>query len=50
MAVIYKKLWNLLINKDMKKSGLEREAKITYYAIVNNIAFYAEVFSCEVPK
>lgn len=28
MAVSYKKLWKLLIDKDMKKSDLEREAKI----------------------
>lgn len=27
MAVSYKKLWKLLIDKDMKKSDLEREAK-----------------------
>ena len=33
MAVSYKKLWKLLIDKDMKKSVLEREAKITHYAL-----------------
>jgi len=33
MAVCYKKLWKLLIDKDMKKSDLEREAKITHYAL-----------------
>lgn len=33
MAVSYKKLWKLLIDKDMKKSDLEREAHITYYAL-----------------
>ncbi|MBQ6670434.1 MAG: helix-turn-helix transcriptional regulator [Firmicutes bacterium] len=33
MAVSYKKLWKLLIDKDMKKSDLEREARITHYAI-----------------
>ena len=33
MAVSYKKLWKLLIDKDMKKSDLEREAKITHYAL-----------------
>ena len=27
MAVSYKKLWKLLIDKDMKKSDLEREQK-----------------------
>lgn len=31
MAVSYKKLWKLLIDKDIKKSDLEREAKITHY-------------------
>ena len=33
MAVSYKKLWKLLIDKDMKKSDLEREAHITHYAL-----------------
>ena len=33
MAVSYKKLWKLLIDKDMKKSDLEREADITHYAL-----------------
>lgn len=33
MAVSYKKLWKLLIDKDMKKSDLEREAKITHYSL-----------------
>ena len=33
MAVSYKRLWKLLIDKDMKKSDLEREAKITHYAL-----------------
>lgn len=33
MAVSYKKLWKLLIDKDMKKSDLEREAKISHYAL-----------------
>ena len=33
MAVSYKKLWKLLIDKDMKKRDLEREAKITHYAL-----------------
>ena len=33
MAVCYKKLWKLLIDKDMKKSDLEREAKISHYAL-----------------
>ena len=33
MAVSYKKLWKLLIDKDMKKSDLEREAKTTHYAL-----------------
>ena len=33
MSVSYKKLWKLLIDKDMKKSDLERKAKITHYAL-----------------
>lgn len=33
MAVSYKKLWKLLIDKDMKKSDLERKAEITHYAL-----------------
>ncbi len=33
MAVTYKKLWKLLIDKDMKKSDLEREARLTHYSL-----------------
>lgn len=33
MAVSYKKLWKLLIDKDMRKSDLERESGITHYAL-----------------
>lgn len=33
MAVSYKKLWKLLIDKGMNKSDLEREAKITHYSL-----------------
>lgn len=33
MAVSYKKLWKLLIDKDMKKSDLERQAGITHYSM-----------------
>lgn len=33
MAVTYKKLWKLLIDRDMKKSDLEREAKLTHYSL-----------------
>ena len=33
MAVSYKKLWKLLIDKDMKKSQLEKKAKITHYSM-----------------
>lgn len=33
MSVSYKKLWKLLIDKEMKKSDLEREANITHYAL-----------------
>ena len=37
MAVCYKKLWKLLIDKDMKKIDLEREAGITHYALGQSI-------------
>ncbi len=33
MAVSYKKLWKLLIDKDMKKSNPERESGITHCAL-----------------
>lgn len=33
MAVSYKKLWKLLIDKDMKKCDLERKVGITHYAM-----------------
>lgn len=33
MGVSYKKLWKLLIDKDMKKSDLERQAGITHYSL-----------------
>lgn len=33
MAVSYKRLWKLLIDKDMKKVDLERKAGITHYAL-----------------
>ncbi len=33
MAVSYKKLWKLLIDKDMKKCDLERKVGITHYAL-----------------
>lgn len=33
MAVSYKRLWKLLIDKDMKKSDLEREAGISHYTV-----------------
>lgn len=33
MAVSYKKLWKLLIDKDMKKIDLERKSGITHYAL-----------------
>ena len=33
MTVSYKKLWKLLIDKDMNKSDLEREAGITHYSL-----------------
>lgn len=33
MAVSYKRLWKLLIDKDLKKSDLERIANISHYTI-----------------
>ena len=33
MAVSYKKLWKLLIDKDMKKSDLERAVGIRHYTV-----------------
>lgn len=33
MAASYKKLWKLLIDKDMKKKDLEFQAKISHYTI-----------------
>lgn len=33
MAVSYKKLWKLLIDKDMKKKDLEEQAKVSHYAV-----------------
>ena len=33
MVVSYKKLWKLLIDKDMKKSELEHQSGITHYAL-----------------
>lgn len=33
MAVSYKRLWKMLIDKDMKKSDLEREARLTHYSL-----------------
>lgn len=33
MAVSYKRLWKLLIDKDMKKSDLERKAHLTHYSL-----------------
>ena len=31
MAVSYKKLWKLLIDRDMKKKDLEEAAQLTHY-------------------
>ena len=33
MAISYKKLWKLLIDKDMKKKDLEEKAQISNYTI-----------------
>ena len=33
MAISYKKLWKLLIDKDMKKKDLQKAANLTSYAM-----------------
>ena len=33
MEVSYKKLWKILIDKDMKKKDLEAQAKISHYTV-----------------
>lgn len=33
MAVSYKKLWKLLIDKDMKKKESEQQAKVSHYTV-----------------
>ena len=33
MAVSYKKLWYLLVDKKMSKAALERKAGITHYSM-----------------
>ena len=33
MVVSYKKLWKLLIDKDMKKKDLEEQARISHYTM-----------------
>ena len=33
MAVSYKKLWKLLIDKDMKKKDLEEKAQVSHYTV-----------------
>lgn len=33
MAVSYKKLWKLLIDRDMKKKDLEKAARISNYTV-----------------
>ena len=33
MAVSYKKLWKMLIDKDLKKKDLEEQAKVSHYAV-----------------
>lgn len=33
MSVSYKKLWKLLIDKDMKKKDLEERAEISHYVM-----------------
>lgn len=33
MAVSYKRLWKLLIDKDMKKKDLEAQANVSHYTV-----------------
>ena len=33
MAVSYKKLWQMLIDNDLKKKDLEEQAKVSHYAV-----------------
>ena len=33
MAVSYKKLWKMLIDKDLKKKDLEEQAKVSHYVV-----------------
>lgn len=33
MAVTYKKLWKMLIDKDLKKKDLEEQAKVSHYVV-----------------
>ncbi len=33
MAISYKRLWELLIDKDMKKRDLEKAAELSHYTI-----------------
>ena len=33
MATCYKKLWKMLIDKDMKKIDLEKKAQISHYTV-----------------
>ena len=33
MAISYKRLWKLLIDKDMKKRDLEKAAELSHYTI-----------------
>lgn len=33
MALSYKKLWKMLIDKDLKKKDLEEQAKVSHYVV-----------------
>ena len=46
MAVSYKKLWHLLLDRDMKKIELEKKAGITHYQmykLANNMDVTTDV-------
>ena len=45
MSVSYKKLWKLLIDKDMKKKDLEKAAGISNYDAVVLMGLFTFLFS-----
>ena len=43
MAVTYKKLWHILLDRDMKKKDLQEVAQLTGYAMNRNLRAAANV-------